>query len=168
MTLGDIISEYTKAHSMNQFIQDSGLSRTYVYMLIRNQNNNGSPITPSIDTIRKVSAGIHSSFDKVFDRLDDDLVIHLGNYSTIPDDLMRIYRMLPIDAKENVHKTIMEEYKKNEDIIKEYQRIKKMDKITDVNDAQFLVDYSVSFGDSDKDDIIIETANRIKRNPKMN
>lgn len=165
MTLGDIISQYTKSHSMNSFLLDSGLSKSYVYMLIHNKNRNGSPITPSLETIKKVAAGIHASVDDVIEQLDDDLVVHLGNYSTLPDELLITYKMLPIESKELVQKTIRSEYERFEAIIKEYHRIKNLDRITNKEDAQFLVDYAVKFGDSDDDWLLIETANTLKNKP---
>ncbi|MBP5422466.1 MAG: hypothetical protein J6Y78_08515 [Paludibacteraceae bacterium] len=165
MTLGEIISQYTKNHSMKDFLYESGLSKSYVYMLIHNKNTNGLPITPSLDTIKKVAAGMHTSFDNVFEQLDDDITVHLGNCSAMPDDLMLIYKMLPIKSKEVIHEKIREEYEKNKSIITEYYRIKNLDKITEVEDAKFLVDYAVFFGDNDADAIMIETANSIKNKP---
>lgn len=165
MTLGDIISAYTQTHSMKDFILESGLSKSYVYMLIRNKNKNGLPITPSLDTVKKVAAGMHTSFDNVFEQLDDDIVVHLGNCSAMPDDLMLIYKMLPIKSKEIIHEKIREEYEKNKSIITEYYRIKNLDRITNIEDAKFLVDYAVDFGDNDLDNIMIETANSIKNKP---
>lgn len=166
MTLGDVISQYTKNHSMNTFLLDSGLSKSYVYMLIHNKNRNGLPIVPSLDTIKKVAAGCHTSFDNIFNQLDDDLVVHLGNYSTIPDDLMLIYKMLPIEAKEAVHQAIREQYDKFKKIITEYYRIKNLERITNKEDAKFLVDNAVYFGDSSDDYILIETANALKNKPR--
>lgn len=163
MTLGDIISQYTKTHSMNDFLKDSGLSKTYTYMLIKNKNSKGMPITPSLDTIKKVANGVHSSFDKVFNLLDDDIVVHYGNYSSIPDEFVTLYNMLPIESKEHVQQTVRDEYEKYKDVIERYYKIKSMDKITDYDDAKFLVDYSIQFGDSDQDQIIIELANSLSK-----
>ncbi len=87
MTLGEIIKEYSEDHSISQFIKDSGLSKAYVYMLIANKNNKGEPITPSIETIRKVAKGMHISFDEIFNRLDFDFMVHLGNLNAEPDDI---------------------------------------------------------------------------------
>jgi hypothetical protein len=83
----------------------------------------------------------------------------------MPDDLMLIYKMLPIKSKEVVHEKIREEYEKNKSIITEYYRIKNLDRITNIEDAKFLVDYAVDFGDNDLDTIMIETANSIKNKP---
>ena len=162
MTLGEIIKQYAKEHSMNEFLEDSGLSRTYTYMLIRNQNKNGSPIIPSFDTIKKVAQGIHASLDSVINRLDEDYVIHLGTYSSIPDDIMNLYRSLPIKAKENVHDCIIKEYEKNKKIIDEYNRIRKEEKISTVDDVVQYIDYYASFGDLDA---IIEDINKMKYKP---
>ena len=73
MTLGDMIREYTEDHSMSQFLKDSGLSKAYAYMLINNKNNNGTPIVPSIETIKKVARGVHRDFNDVFAELDPDM-----------------------------------------------------------------------------------------------
>lgn len=85
MYLGEIIKEYGKEYSMTQFIKDSGLSKTYVYDLIRGTNKKGEPITPSIETIKKVSKGMHLDFDALFNRLDYDFVIRVdGNFRGRP------------------------------------------------------------------------------------
>jgi len=73
MTLGEIIREYTNKHSMTKFLKDSGLSKAYAYMLINNRNNSGAPIVPSIETIKKVAAGTHQSFNEIFALLDPDM-----------------------------------------------------------------------------------------------
>lgn len=75
MKLGEIIKEYAEEHSISSFINDSGLSKAYVYMLINNKNNKGEPIVPSIETIKKVAAGVHSTFEDVFNKLDYDFVV---------------------------------------------------------------------------------------------
>jgi hypothetical protein len=79
MTLGEIIKEYVDEHSVAQFIKDSGISKAYVYMLINNKNNKGNAITPSIETIKKVAKGVHDSFENVFNRLDNDLLVDIGS-----------------------------------------------------------------------------------------
>lgn len=79
MTLGEIIKNYCDEHSITQFIKDSGISKAYVYMLIANKNNKGEPITPSIETIKKVAVGMHKSFDEIFNQLDYDFIVHLGS-----------------------------------------------------------------------------------------
>lgn len=92
MKLGEIIKEYAEEHSISSFINDSGLSKAYVYMLINNKNNKGEPIVPSIETIKKVAAGVHSTFEDVFNKLDYDFVVKVEGqthenieYSTLED-----------------------------------------------------------------------------------
>ena len=75
MTLGDMIREYLANNSMADFSRESGLSRAYAYMLIKNKNNNGGKIVPTIETVRKVAKGIHVPFDDVIARLDDNITL---------------------------------------------------------------------------------------------
>ena len=84
MTLGEIIKAYAEAHSISQFIKDSGLSKAYVYMLIANKNNKGEPITPSLETIQKVATGMHTDFETIFNQLDYDFAVRLN--PTIDDE----------------------------------------------------------------------------------
>lgn len=163
MTLGEIIKQYAKEHTMNEFLHDSGLSRTYTYSLIRNQNKNGLPIIPSLDTIQKVAKGIHASLDSVINLLDEDYVINLGSYSSIPDEYMKLYRSLPTRSKENVHEFIRNEYEKNKDKIEEYNRIKREEKISTVDEAMEYFDYISSF---EGNDVLIEMFNKFKKMPK--
>ena len=80
MNLGDIIKEYLENHTVNQFIEDSGLSKAYTYNLINNRNNQGNAPVPTIDTINKVAKGVHSDFDTVFSKLDHDIVVSTSGY----------------------------------------------------------------------------------------
>lgn len=51
MTLGDIIREYLETNTMTDFSRESGISRAYAYMLIKNKNNSGGKIVPSWETL---------------------------------------------------------------------------------------------------------------------
>lgn len=78
MTLGEMIKAYADENSMAEFVHDSGISRAYAYLLIANKNNSGTSIVPTIDTIKKVSKGLHMDFDEVFNALDYDFVIRVN------------------------------------------------------------------------------------------
>lgn len=78
MTIGQKIKEYTSEHSMATFVRDSGLSRAYVYMLINNRNNQGGPIKPTIETVKRIAAGLHCSFDDLIAVLDPDIVLSVS------------------------------------------------------------------------------------------
>lgn len=82
MTLGDIIKEYLEDHTVNQFLEDSGLSKAYTYNLINNKNTMGKTPTPTIDTINKVAKGVHSDFDTIFAKLDPDIIISTPSADT--------------------------------------------------------------------------------------
>lgn len=98
MTLGDLISNYLAAgNTMADFSRDSGLSRAYAYLLIKNKSNGGGKITPSIDTVKKVSKGIHIPFDAVIQMLDDDMVIRIEEKKekNIDQELLTAYHAAP-------------------------------------------------------------------------
>ena len=86
MTLGEIIKEYVEEHSISGFIKDSGLSKAYVYMLINNKNNKGEPIVPSIETIKKVADGTHTTFEEVFNKLDYDFIVKVEGANELPPE----------------------------------------------------------------------------------
>lgn len=81
MTLGDLISNYlSEGNTMTDFSKESGISRAYAYMLMKNKNSDGGQIAPSIETIKKVAHGIHIPFDAVIAMLDDDSLVTIeGN-----------------------------------------------------------------------------------------
>lgn len=79
MTLGDLIKEYAKQNSMQKFLEDSGISKAYVYMLINNRNSLGEPIVPSIPTIKKAAKGMHCNIDDIFYQLDDSYTIKVNS-----------------------------------------------------------------------------------------
>ena len=86
MTLGDIIKEYLEEHTVNEFLRDSGISKAYTYNLINNKGTNGAAPTPTIDTINKVARGVHSDFDTVFSKLDQDIILSTQSRPHIPDN----------------------------------------------------------------------------------
>ena len=109
MTLGDLISNYLAAgNTMTDFSRDSGLSRAYAYLLIKNKSNGGGKITPSIDTVKKVSKGIHIPFDAVIQMLDDDMVIRIERKEerNIDQELLNAYHAAP-DHVQTAIKTLL-------------------------------------------------------------
>jgi len=77
MYLGEFIKEYIEKHSVKDFLDKSGLSRAYTYMLINNKNNHGEAPKPSIDTIKTVATAIGKPFQKVLSSLDEDMIISI-------------------------------------------------------------------------------------------
>jgi hypothetical protein len=76
---------------------------------------------------------------------------------------MKLYRSLPTRSKENVHEFIRNEYEKNKDKIEEYNRIKREEKISTVDEAMEYFDYISSF---EGNDVLIEMFNKFKKMPK--
>lgn len=113
MTLGDIIKEYLKDHTMTEFSRESGLSRAYAYLLIKNKSNQGGEIVPSIETVKKVAKGVHMTFDEVISMLDNGETVRiepgptaedtalLDAYHAAPEDVQRLIMYLLAFRKEN-------------------------------------------------------------------
>lgn len=81
MTLGDIIKDYRDRHAMNMddFAARAGLSKAYISILERNINPvNGKSPTPSLETIKAVSAAIGLDFNQVIEALDGNQEISLS------------------------------------------------------------------------------------------
>lgn len=84
MTLGEMIKQYRKEHSlsMEAFAKKSGISKAYISLLEKNRHpTTGRPISPSLDTIKQAAAGMQRDVDEVFAQLDPDLNIQLNNQS---------------------------------------------------------------------------------------
>lgn len=109
MTLGDLIRDYLgqKGNTMTDFSRESGISRAYAYMLIKNKNNSGGQIVPSIETIKKVAKGIHIPFDVVISMLDGDFLVELtDNREEVTDEerqVLKAYRKMNEQEKRMIH-----------------------------------------------------------------
>ena len=109
MTLGDLIRDYLgqKGNTMTDFSKESGISRAYAYMLIKNKNNSGGQIVPSIETIKKVAKGIHIPFDTVISMLDGDFLVELtDNKEEVTDEerqVLKAYRKMNEQEKRMIH-----------------------------------------------------------------
>ena len=83
MTLGEIIKKYRTENkvSMEYVAKQCGITKGYVAMLEKNVNSKtGRPVKPTVETIAKVSKGLHLDIDTVFDMLDDDYEIKISNF----------------------------------------------------------------------------------------
>lgn len=69
VTLGEIIRTYRKEHnmSMGDFSKVSGLSKTYIHQLEKNQHpTTGKPIVPTLQTIKQVADAMGRDVTKLF------------------------------------------------------------------------------------------------------
>ena len=76
MTLGEIIKQYRTEHSlsMDAFASMSGLSKSYISILEKNQHpKTGKPVIPSIKVIRQAALGLHMDFNDLFRQIDGDV-----------------------------------------------------------------------------------------------
>lgn len=81
MTLGDIIKDYRKSHSMSMdlFAEKSGISKAYISLLEKNRHpKTGKPIAPSIQCIKQAADGMNMDFNALFGMID-------GNVSLIEE-----------------------------------------------------------------------------------
>lgn len=76
MTLGDIIKDYRKSHSisMDSFAEKSGISKAYISLLEKNKHpKTGKPIAPSIQCIRQAAEGMGMDFNVLFGMIDGNV-----------------------------------------------------------------------------------------------
>ena len=76
MTLGDIIKDYRKSHSisMDSFAEKSGISKAYISLLEKNKYpKTGKPIAPSIQCIRQAAEGMGMDFNVLFGMIDGNV-----------------------------------------------------------------------------------------------
>lgn len=79
MRIGLIIQNYRQMNSisMEYFAKKCGLSKAYIGMLEKGVHpKSGKPITPSIETIKKVAYGMGLDFDTLFNSLDEDVALN--------------------------------------------------------------------------------------------
>ena len=84
MTLSDFVKEYRKEHdlSQRQFAAICGLSNGYISMLEKNMNpKTGSPLTPSLPALKKISDGMGISLADMLTTVDDMPVELLSDIS---------------------------------------------------------------------------------------
>lgn len=80
MTLGEIIKQYRLDHSlsMDAFAAQSGMSKSYISILEKNQHpKTGKPVIPSITVIRQAADGMHVDFNDLIARIDGDVRLSL-------------------------------------------------------------------------------------------
>lgn len=70
MTLGDIVKEYRREHSMSmgEFAKKAGVSKAYISLLERNENE----INPSIKTIKAVSEVVGKDYKDVIEAIEEN------------------------------------------------------------------------------------------------
>lgn len=87
MTLGDIIKDYRKSHSMSMdlFAEKSGISKAYISLLEKNRHpKTGKPIAPSIQCIKQAANGMNMDFITLFGMIDGNMPLIEGKPSEAP------------------------------------------------------------------------------------
>lgn len=88
MTLGDAIRAYREEHgmSMDTFADRSGISKSYISLLEKNQHpNTGKPIIPTIKTYKLAAQAMNIDFDELIRMINDNVDIspEIPSYSNI-------------------------------------------------------------------------------------
>lgn len=76
MTLGDMIKDYRKTHSlsMDDFSKKSGISKAYISLLEKNRHpKTGKPISPSVQCIKQAANAMNMDFTALFDTINGDV-----------------------------------------------------------------------------------------------
>lgn len=88
MTLGDAIRSYRENNemSMDAFANKSGISKSYISLLEKNQHpNTGKPIIPTIKTYKLAAQAMNIDFDELIRMINDNVDISpdIPSYSNI-------------------------------------------------------------------------------------
>lgn len=82
MFLGEVIKKYREEHQLSQrdFAKRCDISYTYVSALEKNIDyRTGKPISPTLETVKKVSAAIQIPIDDLLKMLDDEQLLTLNS-----------------------------------------------------------------------------------------
>lgn len=82
MFLGEVIKKYREEHQLSQrdFAKRCDISYTYVSALEKNIDyRTGKPISPTLETVKKVSTAIQIPIDDLLKMLDDEQLLTLNS-----------------------------------------------------------------------------------------
>ena len=82
MKLNELLKEYRRTHSLSlqDFATRSGLTKQYISMLENNKNSrSGKPISPSLDTLKKIATGMNISVDELMKSVDSESNVHINS-----------------------------------------------------------------------------------------
>ena len=96
MKLSEIVSRFRTENnlSIDEFAAKCGLSKGYISMIEREINpRNKKPISPTIDTVRKLAGGMSMKCDDLISMLDNDTAMNLlkqkmDDYKVIDDRIL--------------------------------------------------------------------------------
>lgn len=117
MTLAEMIIDYRTKHDMSQrqFALGCGVSNGYISMIEKGINpSTGEPITPTLQRLRKIAKGMHTTVDALLFEADD-LDIDLTKEPSIPEDdelsagevrIIQLLRRVPEDRLDQAYNAI--------------------------------------------------------------
>ena len=92
MTIGNLIETYQREHMMSEreFAKRCGVSNVLINSLKKGRTSNGKTFTPSIDTLRKVAAGMGISTQALLMSVEDLEIKWEERDTAIPPERMEI------------------------------------------------------------------------------
>lgn len=107
--LGRVIAEYVKYHSVAEFVKQSGISKTYTYMLIRGEASNRKKMELTLNILERAAKGMGIStgallsemgvINGVYEKIDFSSV-----YSDKEKAMIDIYRKMSDAEKKMIEK----------------------------------------------------------------
>lgn len=156
MTIGEFIKQYRTEHdkmSKRSFADLVGLSPQYVSNLERGFNNDGKPLSPTMNTYRKIAEGVGVSEKELLSMLNDNLKVNPPIENIVDIEIVSKYNALDAHGKQIVLALLDAEYERCtrnvidlDDFTMVARSGKKMDEATKA-DAQKMAE--IIFGDKE-------------------
>ena len=80
MKIGEIVKKYrvSSGLTMQEFADNIGKTKGYISMLEKGRNpQTGRPITPTVDTLKKIASAMDVDFNLLLDQIDDEQTINI-------------------------------------------------------------------------------------------
>lgn len=106
MTIGTLIENYQREHMMSEreFARKCGISHTHINSLKKGVTTSGKKFTPSIDTLRKVAAGMGISTQALLMSVEDLEIKWEEKDVAIPEDKIELINIILKATPEQVSK----------------------------------------------------------------
>ena len=116
MTLGEFIQQYRKEHDMSvrAFARLCDISPTYITILEKGQNSNGSVPSPSIETYILIAKAVGVQLDDLIHMVQDNVVVNPTS-SVEEQSMMSLYRKAS-DLDKDIIRKLLSKYEVSEEL----------------------------------------------------
>lgn len=103
MTLSEYVKAYRAEHelSVREFARQAKMSATHVTNIERGLNNEGKPLSPTMDSYAKIAAATGKTIDDLFIELSDVVEIN-GLISNTEYAMVQLYRKASKEVRETI------------------------------------------------------------------